>query len=154
MCCYTLSLILRTMSKINGLVPATPRRWPSQSSINLRSLNFLQDHFNWKFFFYVFAHTDRYVQVAWPLLRGEHVLMDFSCIATSFVFYINVVNFNTEWEVFFNGVSQTTYSSTSTGFANCTYQSSRSIQSQVAISPNITVLVHGSDGLSTSESFS
>ena len=32
MCCYTLSLILRTMSKINGLVPATPRRWPSQSS--------------------------------------------------------------------------------------------------------------------------
>ena len=82
------------------------------------------------------------------------VLMDFSCIPTSFVFYINVVNFNTEWEVFFNGVSQTTYSSTSTGFANCTYQSSRSIQSQVAISPNITLLVHGSDGLSTSESFS
>ena len=75
-------------------------------------------------------------------------------VATSFIFYINVVNFGTEWEIFFNGVSQNTYNSTSTGFANCTYQSSSSVQSQVAISPNITVLVHGSDGLSASESFS
>ena len=127
------------------------RRHLEFTNIILRSLNFLQDHFNWKFVFYVFTHRDRYV--VRPLPRCDMSGL-FFLAATSFVFYINVVNSNTEWEVFFNGVSQKTYFSTSSGFANCTYQSSNSIQSQKAIAPNITVLVHGSDSLSTSDSWS
>ena len=61
-----------------------------------------------------------------------------------YFYYINVVNFNTEWEVFVDGVSQNTYSSNSSGFSNCTYiKSSNMIHTQVNLSENITVVVHG-----------
>jgi hypothetical protein len=81
--------------------------------------------------------------------------MDCSLVTASFSYYINVVNFNTQWEVIVNGVSQETYSA---GVSNCTYVNSPNmIHSQLELTQNITVVVHGSEtdaltGLSASES--
>ena len=83
--------------------------------------------------------------------------MDCSVVTASFSFYINVVSFNTQWEVFVNGVSQETYTA---GVSNCTYvNSSNTIHSRLELTQNITVVVHGSESvvdalteLSTSDS--
>ena len=86
--------------------------------------------------------------------------MDCSVVTASFSFYINVVSFNTQWEVFVNGVSQETYTA---GVSNCTYvNSSNMIHSRLELTQNITVVVHGSvvdhhdalTELSTSDSWS
>ena len=62
----------------------------------------------------------------------------------SFYYFINVANSNTEWEVFVNGVSQNTYSSSSSGFSNCTYLKSTNLI-QLGSSLNITIVVLGSE---------
>ena len=61
----------------------------------------------------------------------------------SFYYYINVANFNTQWKVFVNGVSQDTFSSNSSGFTNCTYVRSTNLI-QLDVSMNITIVVLGS----------
>ena len=81
-------------------------------------------------------------------------------LSVGYLYYINVVNSNTEWEVFVNGVSQNTYFSYSSGFTDCTYvNSSNLIHALPNVSQNITVVAIGSDSeimdrSSTSDSWS
>ena len=64
----------------------------------------------------------------------------------SFYYFINVANSNTEWEVFVNGVSQNTYSSSSSGFSNCTYLNGiYLIQFGNSLNLNFTLMVLGSE---------
>ena len=66
----------------------------------------------------------------------------------SFYYYINVANSNTEWEIFVNGVSQNIYSSSSSGFSNCTYLKSINLiqlGNYIPGSLNITIVVLGSE---------
>ena len=76
------------------------------------------------------------------IVELTHVLI----VIDFFTYYINVANSNTEWEVFVNGVSQNTYSSSSRGFNNCTYLNGiYLIQFGNSLNLNFTLMVLGSE---------
>lgn len=77
------------------------------------------------------------------ITRLDTVLVDTSL---DYFYFMNVANSNAKWEIFVNGVSQKTYSSNSSGFANCTYfKSSNATLYPLDVPQNVTVVVLGSE---------